>query len=131
MDESYLHEHRVSGFGLTIDNYPLKPSGKGRRVVIVSALTDKGWLGSNYSKEFSTNMEEVYGNGSFRYWVANIGGDYHRNFNRDVFYDYFKDYVSKYLGEPSIIIMDRAKYHTIYPANTFIPSQARKKDLQA
>jgi hypothetical protein len=131
LDESYIHEHHVSNFGLTIDNIPLKkPSGKGRRAVIAAAITEDGWLGVDNDRKYEQNMEGVYENGSIRYWVANVGGDYHQNFDGDRFINYFEECVLRHLTEPSLIILDRASYHVTYPEGTFYPTKARKFELQ-
>ena len=116
IDESYIHEHHVSGFGLTIDNMPLqKPSGKGKRAVIAAALTEDGWLGMNIRQQFQSDVNGLYENGSIRYWAANVGGDYHQNFNGEVFERYFEECVLENLQEPSLIILDRASYHLTCP----------------
>lgn len=132
LDESYLHEHHVSQFGLGLDDYPLsKPSGKGKRIVIAGAITEDGWLGANQEmRNWGPNMENVYENGSIRCWVANIGGDYHNNFNIPNFLNYFEECILNNLTEPSIIVLDRARYHTAIPDDSFSPYKARKEELR-
>ena len=134
VDESYIHEHHVANYGLTIENYPLhKPSGKGRRVVMAAAYSQDGFLGYNNQlkpEEWQSNMLEVYQNGSVRYWSAQVGGDYHLNFNSDTFQEFFQECVLNHLQEPSVIILDRASYHTTYPEGTFYPTKARKHELR-
>lgn len=132
VDESYVHEHHVSNYGLTIGNFPLrKPSGKGRRVIMAAAFTEEGFLAFNPKlKKWGPDMESVYENGSVRYWTANVGGDYHKNFDANLFQTYFEECVLANLTEPSIIILDRAPYHTTYPEGQFYPSKAKKNELK-
>lgn len=92
-DESFLHENHISNYGLSFDGALLrKPSGKGKRVVISGAITEDGWLGLDYvNSKFEGNMEDVYEEGSIKYWQANVGNaDCHKNFDADVFINYFK-----------------------------------------
>lgn len=132
IDESYVHQHHVSNFGLTLQDVPLqKPSGKGKRVVIAAAITEDGWLGGPIQKEsLKPDMENVYEAGSIRYWVSNIGADYHENFNSANFREFFEECVLNNLTEPSIIVMDRARYHITYDEDEFFPSKAKKADLK-
>lgn len=134
VDESYVHEHHVANYGLTIENSPLhKPSGKGRRVVMAGAYSQDGFLGFDNSlgpKDWENNMLEFYQNGSVKYWSAQVGGDYHKNFNGETFEEYFRECVLDYLEQPSLIILDRASYHMTYPDGTFYPTKAKKVELR-
>ena len=81
--------------------------------------------------EFDTNDDRSYSNGSMKYWVAQVGGEYHRNFNNENFEDYFRENILDKLTEPSIIIMDRASYHKKFPDDMFFPSKAKKNEIKA
>ena len=133
LDESYIHERHVAGFSLSIEGVHLeKPSGKGRRAVLFGALSRNGWVGRTTHFEKDLSVERATGNhsaGSIAYWVANQRGDYHKNFNQEIFVNIFKKNVLQKLQKPTIIIMDRAPYHLCYDETTFFPSKARKKEL--
>lgn len=75
-------------------------------------------------------MTGVYEEGSIKYWSSDIGGDYHLNFDGDVFLTYFENNVLPNLTKPSLIILDGASYHQTYDEGEFFPSKARKKELQ-
>ena len=133
LDESYIHQHHVSNFGLTFENAPLKkPSGKGKRIVIGAALTSEGWLGVDLTQRQKIEEEDgIFTLGSIKYWTGNVGGDYHHNFNKDNFLDYFKQNVLRNLTEPSLIILDGARYHRMYHEDEFFPGKAKKQELKA
>lgn len=134
IDQSYVYQNHTSKYSLNVENLPLlKPSGKGKRIVMVGTITESGWLG--ISENFETNLgegvENSYEDGAIKYWVSQIGNkDYHVNFNRDIFIDYFQNYVLRNLKRPSLIILDRAKYHRTFPKDTFFPLKAKKADLK-
>jgi len=133
IDESYLHQHHVSNYGLTVEDFPLhKPSGKGKRIVIAAGFTDEGWLGFNYgsASSFFPNQEQEYNTGSIKYWPAKVGGEYHKNFNSENFERFFVENILRNLTEPSLLIMDRASYHTTFQPNEFFPSKAKKEALK-
>ncbi|KAL4500782.1 hypothetical protein ABPG72_020016 [Tetrahymena utriculariae] len=111
LDESYIHEHHVSQYGLGIKDFPLqKQYGKGRRVVIDASISEQGYLGANLSESNWVSKEDgVYQNGSICAWIANVGGDYHLNFNAQNFTEYFQNCIHQYLTQPSIIVLDRAE----------------------
>lgn len=131
VDESYVHEHHVANFGLTVEDYPLhKPSGKGRRAVMAAAFTENGFLGFDADLGLEPDEDSVHQNGSVKYWPANVGGDYHRNFNKEAFQIFFEECVLDNLTEPSVIILDRASYHVTYPDGSFHPNKAKKQELR-
>ena len=116
IDESYIcknhvrsktwlpNEEKVSFFQ--------KPSGKGQRIVIVAAINKQGFIKN-----------------SFEFWVANSNSDYHKNFNKEIFLQYFTTKVLPNLKRPSLIILDNAPYHKIFDENKFNPVYATKKEL--
>lgn len=133
IDESYIHQHHVAAYGLTVDDYPLqKPSGKGRRVVMAAGLTEAGWLGTESitSEDFSANEDNEYNLGSISYWTAKVGGEYHRNYNHENFERFFQENILNNLTEPSLLIMDRAAYHSKHHEDEFFPSKAKKAELK-
>lgn len=94
LDESYIHERTVASFSLTIGDVHLqKASGKGKRSVIFGAVGRDGWVGrtQNFKRDLSqVKADDTHGAGSIAYWVANQRGDYHLNFDKDVFLSRFK-----------------------------------------
>ena len=67
---------------------------------MAAAYSQDGFLGYNNQlkpEEWQSNMLEVYQNGSVRYWSAQVGGDYHLNFNSDTFQEFFQECVLNHL----------------------------------
>lgn len=133
LDESYIYENTIADFSLTIQDVHIqRKSGKGKRAVLFGALGVDGWLGRtiNFKYELGkVKSDNTYKAGSIVYWVANLKGDYHKNFNKDIFLDLFRHHILNKLKKPTVIIMDRAPYHMIYAADRFCPSTARKAEL--
>lgn len=134
LDESYVYEKTMSSFSLTIgDVHVEKPVGKGKRTVLFGALGRNGWVGKTTRFRYNlslTKNDDSHRSGSIAYWVANKRGDYHLNFNQELFIDIFEHHVLDKLRDPTIIILDRAPYHVCWDReNDFFPGKAKKKEL--
>lgn len=133
LDESYVHEKHMAEFSLTIGDIHLeKPSGKGKRTVMFGGVGPGGWVGRtvNFRQDLSVRKsDDSHSAGSVLYWVANQNGDYHKNFNQEIFVSMFKKHILQKLRKPTIIIMDRAPYHVCFEDGTFFPSRAKKAEL--
>ena len=57
-------------------------------------------------------------------------GDCHKVFNSNDFMEWWKEQLLPNLHQPSIVIMDNAKYHCAYPDDVPKGKNARKKDWQ-
>lgn len=141
IDESYIHQNHVSrqGYYLPEDCDSIKkPSGKGARVVMAAGLSVDGWLGTephdpvDFKKYLSkVQKDNSHSYGSIKYWPAKTSTkDYHRNFNQEIFLDFFENNILHNLTAPSIIVMDNAPYHRYYDKDTFFPRKAKKKELR-
>ena len=88
IDESYIYQNHVSNYGLTISSTPIrKPSGKGKRVVMIGAISEEGWIGYRQTRNTGLKFREdeaIYQNGSVKFWIGNVGSDYHRNFTAEL-----------------------------------------------
>ena len=56
-------------------------------------------------------------------------GDYHKVFNRETYVAWFKNQLLPNLHEPSLIILDNAKYHKTKPASTPNVSKLKKAEI--
>jgi DNA-binding ferritin-like protein (Dps family) len=139
LDESYINQNHVTQFSYSLPDCKFnKPSGKGPRVVMAAAITEDGWLGiepyelNDINKRLQKlQRDDTHCFKSIKYWVAKSGkGDYHKNFNQDVFRQYFEENILDHLTQPSIIILDNAPYHRLYEEGTFLPRKAKKKELR-
>jgi len=130
LDESYIHQNHVNKYGYYIPELAdriKKPTGRGLRIVIAAALTVDGWLGiETYDgNEISRKLrkpqkDDSHSYGSIKYWIAQKGNkDYHKNFNQEIFLDYFENNILANLTAPSILVMDNASYHHFYDKMPF------------
>jgi DDE superfamily endonuclease len=133
LDKSYVHEKISSNYSFKIGDYRIKRvGGKGRRVVMFGVLTRDGWLGKTLNLEKDLrhkNLDQTHSAGSIKYFIANRSGNYHKNFDNDLFVDLFKRNVLAKLKANTLIIMDRARYHYIFEDREFLPKRARKDQL--
>ena len=136
MDESYCHQYhseKSSWFGE--DNHINKPSGNGRRLVIMHAITEDGplceydeydrpiddllWYGPN-QKDSCRPMENRPAGAKLTcetLWIAqNKTGDYHDNMNSEMFMQWAQTkllpcFERRYPGKKMVFVLDNAPYH--------------------
>ena len=72
------------------------PSGKGKRLIILHAGSEDGWVP----------------NGSLVYQSLNDDGDYHQEMNHTIFEKWFEDQLLPNIPPNSLIVMDNASYHS-------------------
>jgi transposase len=138
LDQSYINQNHSHRFGYYLPKRMKginKPGGNGPRIVMSAVLTRDGWLGVNQNeitkKLQNPDKNGVHQYGSIVYWASNNDkGDYHGNFNQDIFYTYFKNRVLPYLTCPTIIVLDNASYHHSFDEGTFFPRKAKKDELK-
>ena len=105
------------------------------QVTIVGAINTNGWVGVDYpnlsSNLHNSNSNYTFHSGAILYYksVNPDRSDPHTCFTRDSFNDYFTNHLLPSLSTPSIIIMDRATYHTHRPQSKFDIRKANKPDL--
>ena len=90
-----------------------RPSGAGKRLVIVHAGSCKGFV--------SDALLVFEG--------AEADGDYHKNMNYTIFEQWFKNSLIPQLPSNSVIVMDNAPYHNRHSEN-YPTSKWRKNQLQ-
>ena len=91
---------------------PRIPSGKGQRLIILHAGSDK--IG------FIEGCKLVFSGKS-------IDGDYHREMNSKIFLDWFENRLLPALEEPSLIVLDNASYHNVRTDYSSAPTSSSKK----
>lgn len=129
LDESFLHEYHSHSKGWFVpeEREIWKPTGLGRRIAIMGAITESGWLGVNYGnleRELKIPQEQVYEHKSIRYWLVNKKKEDQGNVDAEVFLEYFRNCIIENLRKPSIIILDNAGYHKTYKTQPFVPNSA-------
>jgi len=115
LDESYVNKNHSNDFiGYSADEgaKTQKPTGKGERLIIINAITNKGWIQGAKTVFKSTRKT----------------GDYHGQMNEALFHKWFSEKLLPNIPSNSLIIMDNATYHNAiaeYSAPTPACSKAR------
>ena len=115
----------------------VKPITHGDRILIVAAMSREGWVGADYNTIENDLVETgrlnkgLYKHGSILYFKANNPdlGDYHQNFNIQNFKEYYEGQLIPSMTRPSLIIMDRATYHSHIEDDEINPRKAKKEEL--
>ncbi len=116
LDETYINKNHSCQFTWYLEEdgpWVNKPSGKGPRVIVVHAITEKGWV-ENAQLVFDANRRT---------------GDYHGQMNWDNFSKWFQNQLLPNIPDNSIIILDNAKYHNVFAENIFPAQHTRKTVL--
>ena len=87
------------------------PEGKGRRLILVDAGTEEGFV-----------------DGAEWLFMSRTGkADYHEEMNGECFQEWWKDRLIPNLTKPSLIIIDNAPYHNIRTPSSIVPTSSSKK----
>ena len=106
------------------------------QIAIVGAMNTHGWIGVDYDnlthnlKRSNNNYTFSYGGIQYFKTINPDRRDPHTCFTRDTFGEYFRDHLVPSLNESSLIIMDRAPYHTPLAESEFNIKKARRQELQ-
>jgi len=114
LDETYINKNHSCRFTWYLkEDGPLvnKPSGVGPRLILVHAITEKGWVdGAQLVFEAKKRT-----------------GDYHGQMNWENFSKWFKTQLLPNIPPKSIVILDNAKYHNVFDDDV-VPSKSAKKE---
>lgn len=116
LDETYINKNHSCQFTWYLEEdgpWVNKPTGKGPRVIVVHAITVKGWV-NNAQLIFDANKRT---------------GDYHGQMNWDNFSKWFETQLLPDIPENSLIILDNARYHNVFTEDAFPVPTTRKKTL--
>lgn len=114
LDESFLHHHYSSQFSWFSDgDFVERSTGKGRRWCFIHALMEEGLL------EDTLLIFEA----------KKSKGDYHQQFDHQVFQKWFQEQLLPHLPKRCLIVMDRFPYHMV-SQDSIIPKQMRKIELK-
>lgn len=94
--------------------YINKPSGKGERFIILSAVTKDGWVDGT-QLVFQANRRT---------------GDYHGSMDEENFTKWFTTQLLPNISDNAIIIMDNAPYHNMFLEDNVPPLTSKKVALQ-
>ena len=125
-DESYVHHHHHNAHNDLYHPSRLeeteKIQHKGRRYCFVAAI---GGSGINSSPGMIENSKWVFCPTSRK----SHKGDYHKVFDRNNYVKWFSEQLIPNLHEPSLIILDNAKYHKCKPKSVGVVSKLKKDQV--
>ncbi len=114
LDESYVNKNHSNDFTWYSGEdgpWVQKPTGKGERLIILNAISSKGWV-SDAKLVFQANRKT---------------GDYHGQMNAALFQKWFREKLIPNIPNNALIIMDNAPYHTTLSACS-APTPSCKKE---
>ncbi len=114
LDESYVNKNHSNDYTWYSEEqgpWIQKPPGKGERLIIINAITEKGWVPD--AKLVFRSRKRT--------------GDYHGQMNHDLFAQWFEEQLLVNIPKKSLIIMDNASYHNVLSAHS-APTGACKKE---
>lgn len=106
LDESYInknHSRDDTWFFGDDGSIISKPTGKGKRLIIVNAISSQGWVPK----------------AKLVFKAALKTDDYHSNMNWGTFSDWFENKLLTNIPKNSLIILDNAAYHNVLTEDAF------------
>lgn len=117
LDETFINKNHSSRFTWYLEEdgpWVNKPSGQGPRMIIIHAITAKGWVdGADLMFEATKRT-----------------GDYHGQMDWSNFSKWFSDQLLPNIHKNSIIILDNARYHNVLADDAFPTSKHTKEQLR-
>lgn len=114
VDESFLHHHHGGQYSWFSENdFVERLSGKGRRWCFMHAMQENALIEGAFLTFESKKRR----------------GDYHGQFDWEMFQQWFKEQLLLHLPPHSLIVLDRCAFHMV-SRDAIVPSQMRKAVLQ-
>jgi transposase len=114
LDESFLHHHHGGQYSwFSEHDFVERMSGKGRRWCFIHAMQENALLAGTF----------------LAFEAKHRKGDYHAQFDWDIFQHWFTAQLLRHVPPRSLIILDRCPFHTVC-RDAVVPSQMKKGDLQ-
>ena len=114
LDESFLHHHHGAQFSWFSGNdFVERATGKGRRWCFIHAVMESGLLENTFL---------IFEGKKSR-------GDYHQQFDHQIFQKWFQEQLLPNLPPKCLIVMDRCPFHRV-GKDSITPKQMRKAELQ-
>lgn len=141
MDETFVHQRHSANFTWTHPTHRSKKkvrigSGKGKRFIIVHAISDDGLL-CNPDDTRLKDTHELKSPKKSSEWVFEgpvKKADYHKNMNGDNFmkwcqYRLLPSFEDAYPDKKMILVLDNAPYHHVRDENYIDPNSLNRKQL--
>jgi len=118
LDETYInrnHSRETTWYDEADGSWVNKPSGVGERLIIVNAITDKGWVDG----------------AQLVFQAKKRTGDYHGQMNWINFSKWFTEQLLPGIPEGAIVVLDNAKYHNVLVEDFFPSASSSKVQMQS
>ena len=118
LDESYVNKNHSNDFIWYSDEdgpWVQKPTGKGERLIIMHAMTKRGWIPGAKLTLKSTRKT----------------GDYHGQMHHDLFTTWFTKQLLPNIPEHALIIMDNAPYHNALSLHSAPTATCKKEEIRS
>lgn len=117
LDESYVNKNHSNDYIWYSEEegpWVQKPTGKGERLIIINAITQKGWVPDAKLVFRSTKKT----------------GDYHGQMNHELFARWFEEKLLANIPKESLIIMDNASYHNVLSEHSAPTGNCKKERIR-
>jgi transposase len=139
-DESYVNVNHARKFTWYHPEAPekndvVRASGKGKRLVLLHAFTQDGWL-TRDSAIHNGRVDQCALSCELIYQADKDGGDYHNNMNGSMYMQWLinrllPSFAERYPGQKMVLILDNAAYHHHRGADWINPHRLKKAEMAA
>ena len=119
-DESYVNVNHARQFtwynpGAPERNDVVRPSGRGKRLVLLHAFTEHGWLALDPTVH-NDRVDQKVLSCEVIYEAEKADGDYHKNMNGDIYMQWLNNrllpvFAERFPGQKMVLVLDNASYH--------------------
>ena len=139
-DKSYVNVNHARKFTWYHPEAPekndvVRASGKGKRLVLLHAFTQDGWL-TRDSTIHNGRVDQCALSCELIYQADKDGGDYHNNMNGSMYMQWLinrllPSFAERYPGQRMVLVLDNAAYHHHRGADWINPHRLRKAEMAA
>ena len=140
MDESYVNVKHARRFTWYHPDAPerndvVRPSGAGKRLVLVHAFTQEGWLSLDPSVH-NDRVDQLAPSCELIYEAEKGDGDYHANMNGGIYMQWLSNrllpvFAQRFPGQKMVLVLDNASYHHHRGPDWLYVSSMNKPQLAA
>ena len=137
-DESYVnvkHASKSTWFDTASpeSSAVVRPSGKGKRLVLLHAFTKHGWL-TNDPATHNDRVDQGTPSCELVYEAEKGDGDYHSNMNGTIYMQWLNNrllpaFMHHFPGQKMVLVLDNASYHHQRGADWISVSSMKKQQL--
>ena len=137
-DESYVnanHARKLTWYSpvATEKNEVVRPTGKGKRLVLLHAFTKDGWL-ANDTSIHNDRVDQLSFSCELIYEAEKGDGDYHDNMNGSIYMQWLNNrllvaFNKRYPRQKMVLVLDNASYHHVRGEDWINVHTMRKEEI--